>query len=232
MKQLSLSRGILFVLLVSALLSSCSNGLRLERRHYRNGFYIDRNERSSVSTEIITEDIQEPANETQSLLQNVDADTVVKDSAITIEENEIAVDSNKFTPCWKWQTPSDTSDKKSKFIDRFRYKGPPEAKKSANIHRLGLTFIVISIASIFLSLTPLYFLAYGSFLVLPGIVLEIVAMVMASEGVGKYSTTDPATSEYFRRIRRRAIWGLVALGITYLVLIVIAVVIALFFNGY
>jgi hypothetical protein len=222
---------VVVIPLLIFLMSSCSNGLHIEKRHYRNGFYIDGN-RQSLTTQVAEPPALQPRGKTNALPENPELQRELQDCGPQCEAEAVSKDSVITNPEENICAPADTSGKKGKFIDRFRYKGPPEAKKAMTIHRVGLIFILVSVAGILLGLTPWYFLGYGALLMLPGIVLEIIAIVCASEGIGEFRTTDSEKSEYFRKVRRRAIWGLAILGIGYLIFMAGILFVMLFLNGY
>ncbi len=220
-----MKRCIPFVLLL-CFLASCSGGFRIEQRQYRNGFYISTGKQNSVYVQSLDEETF-LVTDTSGLLRSDEEMNAV--TALT-EETEKVLPTDHFSPTEKTDVeitapPRDTAKKERKKL--ISYKGPAEARKAALYYRYGLAAAVAGASSFVLSFIPYVGLFFGLMgaLLLAAIVLEIIALVEASDGVYAYSGKDPDLAEYFKKIRRRAWWVLAGIFIGYALLLVLLLLI-------
>lgn len=224
------------LIMLACFFTSCSDGFRIEKRHYRSGYYFgaskhEHGDEITEASDIMLEPGIETATSTSSPEQTGAVnppETGEGTSAFFQEDEEVTRTSDYIS---RVSAPKDTTNSKEK-RNPFTYKGPPQAKKATNLYRLGFLLILLPVLAYALAmLTGWYFLNLIGFTVIAGIALEIIALVVASEGVGKFSGS-PTISDYFRKIRRRAMWVLISLAILWLLALITIVIITLFLNGY
>lgn len=230
----------IFVILIG--FASCTPGSRIEKRHYRNGFYISSWQR----------DHQVPPRDTSVAASGEVEETVLINATVrdTVDAQQNAVE----TPQENNQTsalpaasvredaPVASDDSVAgiapaeKKQNRFplRYNGPAEARPLSVMLWIGFLALVLGIIAIICAFAPMIgaaavFGVAAPFLIIGALVLGFIVARKARKKRDAYAQTDPETARFYHQMRFKAlVLAGVATGIVVLfILTMIAVIAAL-----
>lgn len=230
----------IFVILIG--FASCTPVSRIEKRHYRNGFYLSSWQR----------DHQAPPRDTSVTASGEGEETVLPHATVrdTIDAQQNAVETpqenNQISALPAASVREDApvaSDDSVAVIapaekkqNRFplRYNGPAEARPLSLMLWIGFIALVLGIVAIICAFAPAIgaaavFGAAAPFLIIGALVLGFIVARKARKLRDTYAQTDPETARFYHQMRFKAlVLGGVATGIVVLfVLTMIAVIAAL-----
>jgi hypothetical protein len=225
-----LMKPIFLALIAISFLASCSGGLRIEKRQYRDGFYIGKSNQRTESKAV------QPETEAADLNNAVEVqhresteEVVVGDStavnARTVEDkskNILArIDSVK-------QNIRVKADSVRNEIEQTEaappiYNGPADAKNLVLLQRIAWILFLAGILVIGAGIiVTIYFWSFPAFIVVGPIAIlvsygiSLAVMILAMERFKKYAAKDPETAHFYRKMRNRS---LIIVGIVSLLLL-------------
>jgi hypothetical protein len=224
----------IFLALISVcFLASCSSGLRMEKRHYRDGFYISKSENRAeqkVETQVAVETpgaIESTQTDAQTISESQAVDTTFSDENALIEKPKSLihkVDSARKELSGKIEPIRDSLS--NKVEQAIPYNGPSDAKGLVLLHHIAVTLLLSAVVlfglGILLQLVyweGMILLLIAPMLALISYGLSLAVMILAMERYKKYVGKDPETAEFYRRMRNRSL--AIVIGISILLLFVL-----------
>lgn len=218
--------------LVTALLfSSCNGNLRIEKRHYGNGFYTNLfSSGTNDHTKPVEPDI--PACTEQLTTEDTATYAVsAEGSPVSATEQTDPAEISISQPivAAPGSVVQDTIKQSKKQRKVSGSHGPAETQNATDLYRIGLLLIILGLLfCLFVFFPALPFISILRWIFWAGIIVSIVAIVVASEGVGKYTGRDKELEARFRIIRRWAFWAILGGLIARLLLLWTLIVVALY----
>lgn len=218
-----MKRCLFLLVLIAIATASCTSGLRIEKRQHRNGFYIagishhERRADDSVSRSAIQKDLPEATvaeAQQQQVSNEVPAETAQPVLTDSVSTQEIAV------PAGKTQREERTEPvpQPGKKTAKPPYEGPADGKRLNDLFWTACIMTAVAIVImllVFLVPGPYFLIILASlawFAVLAAIVMNICVAAIAGDRSKFYADKDKETSEFYRKLKRKAIWYFVILG--------------------
>ena len=228
-------RYFLPILLLVIFLSSCGGGLRIEKRHYRNGFYIsthkkqEKQDAGQPQAEDINRDLV--FMETgQEIAEPVCGDTLPD---MAEEDDALITKSVAVVPVIQPELmPQDSAKKETPRRKFLKYDGPEEARWATIMHWIGWPMVAVAILGMILAFIipgafPLVLIFSPLFTV--GVILEAIVLVKSIFASNKYQSQPTIAAQFNKLERQITITALVIAGIY---ILYVATVLILLIRGY
>lgn len=236
------SASLLFAIACSCIISSCSDGLHIEKRHYRSGFYIrtsgqvvDREKPVAASVEgnngsdflAIRDSTQA---ETAEIILQGESITYSEDVQIHTGSDEVR--GQKTEPL----NTVESSDKKNSHPARGEPADDLPAEQKTWNTLFWAVVIALCVAAVLFGISLLFppfaavvpilaGTAYGlGFL---AVATDVVILIIAGNRKVKLAESDASRSAYYRKLERRALWVIGALAIIGALLLLALIVAAI-----